>query len=376
MAVGTGSTFSSTLPSVPYVIDPSEFQDSTERQVATIADQQGWQPGASEFAIQLPKQGVLSHLRLIFSGTLTVAAAASGDTQPTTGPTWPYGLLHSFTLKSGGQNNLWSVDGCDLRAMHHARWPGHRGELVDEWPGSEGGGDELPAGTYPISLTWDVPVAWDQVTLAAGVFLGSSSANVRASADPVGASMRGLIASGGTSSLWTWSGCALQVEETYFEVPVSSKGELILPDISRVHIAASIEESLVAGGTQQLRLIRTDGLLERVFASIRNGDAGGNPGAAVTFAPVSSAGVSEVALRWGVKSKPYVYDPAAALVSLNAALYGSPLPYDRVCFDMARINPKRDAIAMGGVTELMVEAQITEAITSGAQFRCMEEILV
>lgn len=359
------------LTGVSYVIDPAAFRQQTKKIDKSLSRSYTWDAGGSAASDTIPRANVVSDLTYTFTGTLKVTAAASGQTQPKTGPGWPYGLLREYDFNLGGASNLWSVNGEDLRALAHARHPGHV-DGTDAFPGTVGGGDAaFAAGSYDLYLTFPVGIALDPYSLVASLALQSNGSSPQWSAKP--ASVSELIASGGTSSLWEITG-TLKIQDTSWEIPVNTKGDLILPDVSVVHQVVAHETNINSTGEQESNVLRSKGNLERMFVSARD-DTAANGGVYLNFGP--SGDIAKLRWEYGLEEAPSIFDPATVLMARNNFDYGSPLPYDRVCFDQLTHDPVRDAVVLSGITEARVVLDINSGTTlnAGARIRVVEEVL-
>ncbi|HET9691007.1 MAG TPA: hypothetical protein VFP61_07625 [Acidimicrobiales bacterium] len=371
MPSGTGASTLSMLPDVPFSVDPARFMMLTERNEQPL-DAIPTPGPASQSTFYLPKSGVASKLELVFTGTLTVTAAGTGQTQPTPSPRWPYGLLGGFKLGAGLGAELWDCDGLDLASLIHVNHPFFN-EMVDLYPGGfMGSGGALAPGNYPVYLTYEVPLSVDQVSLVAALFLQSSSANV--AGQILQAPMSDLIVAGGTTALWSISGSWIP-KLTTWSIPVDQKGGLVLPDINHVHIGAGIRQPLLGTGRQPAAVQRTAGVLQRLFLRVENTRTS-FLGAGPSFAAASS--IDQVQINYGLTQTPLIFNPAALLASRNGRDYGQPLPYDTYVYDTVRENPARDAIILQGVTELkaLVYPDPAVAVQPGAAVRLFEEILI
>lgn len=371
MPTGTGASVLSTLPDVPYVIDGPTFASMTEKNIQPLDTVPAPGPGQSG-TFFLPRTGVASLLKLVFQGTLTVTAAGTGQTQPVPSARWPYGLLDGFQLGAGMGNQRWDCDGLDLAALKQANRP-FVSNLVDQFPGSfGGGGSALAAGSYPLSLTYEVPIAVDQTSLIASLFLQSSSATVQCQISQ--ALLSDLVEAGGTTALWSITG-AFQPSLTMWDIPVDSKGNLILPEIDKMHLFVSIDEPIAGTGRQPAPVQRTAGILQRLF--LRSSLSRVSFLSALPSTPTSAL-IDRITLNYGLTNNPLDYNPASVLAMDNNDWYGSPLPYDTYAIDTLRQNPARDAILLQGITNLQALMYIDPAVTVGpnAKTHVVEEILV
>lgn len=370
MPVGTGVAVLNTLPDVPYNVDPVAFMALTEGNVQPLDTFNAPGPGNST-TFYLPKSGVVSELSLTFQGTLTVTAAGSGETQPIPSARWPYGILSGLNLSAGLGSDLWDCNGLDLNALWHADHPHSHQATSDEYPGAVGGGGTaLAAGTYPVEIRWEVPIAVDQTSLVASLYAQSSSSNI--SIKLAQELISNLIESGGTSSLWSLTG-TITPREKLWEIPVQN-GKLILPDITHVHIGAGIDQALTGTGRQPAPVQRTSGVLQRLFM---RGELSPTSFLSALASTPDTQLIDQIQINYGLTQTPMIFDPASELAAINAKHYGSPLPYDTYCLDTLVENPQRDAILLAGITELQALVYPDPAVTipSGAHVRLFEEIL-
>jgi hypothetical protein len=349
MPTGTGAVTLQNIPASPFVVDPGAFFQMTEKNVTSPLNVAAPGQGASSGARQILQTGIVSKLQITFVGTLTVATAAV-----TTSDRWPYGLLDNFKLSANGENDLFSCDGVDLHVLRFARYPAYV-ERVDIFPDVVGGGGSVGVGTYNLSITWEVPIAMDDVSLVGSLFAQSSATNLTISmaqalntgmftANPANATIAGTF----------------NVQETYFEIPFDNNGRMVLPDLTRLHGFNVVDTAYTNTGDLRTVLIRSAGQLARLFVSVRKSAT-----ARLSALPNAAAANKIDALRveYGGNKRPLVFDPATTLLSLNNQWYGAPLPYDRLAIDFVKENPARDAVLLQGVTELAAVPKINPAVT-------------
>lgn len=361
MAVGTGATLLEQVPGVQFVTDPGSFFALTSKQVNPIPGIA--HPGAGQaFARQLPQVGVKSKLRITFSGTLTVATAAV-----TTSKDWPYNLLKNFKLSVNGQNDLFNCTGVDLTVLRDLRYPAFI-EAVQAFAGTIGGGDSVGTGTTTLYLSWEVPIAMDDVSLIGALFAQSSSTNITAQCT-IAANTDLFSANPGNATITgTWT-----IEETFFEVPFGAQGELIVPDLSRLHGFNAFDTPFTATGDATAKLIRSDGQLMRLLV---RADHSATARLSADPSAASSRKIDAIRLEYGGNKRPYVFNPAASLREVNNQHYGGPALYDFLVFDFAKENPARDAVIMLGTTELQTVVTVNSGVTvSAGQLHPVQETL-
>lgn len=362
MPSGTGAVTLQNIPASPFVTDPTAFFQMTEKNVITPKTIAAPGQGVSSGAQQILQTGVVSKLQITFVGTLTVTTA-----QVTTSDRWPYGLLDGFRLSANGENDLYSCDGVDLHVLRFARYPAYV-ERTDIFPDVVGGGGNIAVGTYNLSLTWEVPICMDDVSLVGSLFAQSSATNLTIwltqalntalfTGNPANAAFAGTF----------------YVQETFFEIPFDGNGRMVLPDLTRLHGFNVVDVPYTNTGDVRTTLVRSAGQLARLFVSIRKSST-----ARLSALPNTAAAskLDAIRLEYGGNQRPLVFDPASTLLSLNNQWYGAPLPYDRLAFDFVKENPPRDAVLMQGVTELATVPKVNSAVTvAGGLVRVCQETL-
>lgn len=362
--LGTNAETLNLLPEVPYVVDPSAFFQMTAKTITTPRRFPAPGSGAAANPVQLPQTGIVSKLQITFTGTLTVATAAV-----TSSDQWPYNLLKLFKLSINGQNDLFSCDGADLATLRDVRYPSYA-EATDVFPGTVGGGDSIAVGTYTLFLTWEVPIAMDDTSLVGALFAQSSSTAITVN---VNQALNSELFTANPANA-TIAGTFL-VTPTSFEVPYDDKGNLVLPDVTKLHMFLAQGYPVNAVGEQRVQLVRTSGALYRLFCSFR-GSATNRLSAAANAAASRKLEALRFEYAAGAR-RPQVWDPAAQLLALNNQHYGGIPMYDRLVFDFVKENPPRDLVLLAGVTEFSVVPTIGASVAiSGATARVVQEILV
>jgi hypothetical protein len=361
MAVGTGAETLQNIPASPFVTDPAAFFQMTEKQV--ITPKSFATPGSGLFRQeQLLQAGIVSKLRITFIGTLTVATASV-----VTSDQWPYNLLKSFRLSANGQNDLFSCDGIDLHVRRFIQYPAYV-ESVDTFPGTVGGGDTVTVNTYTLALTWEVPIAMDDLTLVGSIYAQSSATNLTVRVDQALNSDLFSTNPANATIAGTW-----YVEETFFRIPFDSQAQQVLPDLTRLHGFNAVEVPFTNTGEVRAPLIRSEGQLARLFLSVRRGANN-----RLSAAPNASAAnkLDQMRVEYGGNQRPFVFNPASTLLALNNQHYGRTAPYDRLILDTVKENPPRDAILMQGVTELAAVPTVNSGVTvTAGVVRLLQETL-
>lgn len=361
MPIGTGAEVLETTPGRDFVADPSTFNSLTRPNItpfATIAD-----PGAGGVVrATVPQVGVLGMIRATFRGTMSVATAAVTPTDR-----WPHGLISDVQVSLNGQDKLFSCDGCDLHVLRFARNPAYT-ESVDVFPGALGGGTSIAIGTYDLELSWEIPIAMDMTSLVGALYMQSSATNLTVALGRAGlAELVNTPANVAMSGTWYF-------ETSTFAVPRDSKSQLVVPDLTRMHNFTGLDLPVTNVGEVRFPLIRQSGQLTRLFISGRTGTTtpwGWHPGT------TANRRMAALRVEYGGNERPWVFDPVSSLLRRNNVEFGGVLPYNRICIDLVRTNPARDALVMLGVTELACVATQGPSITpgAGASMRLVQETL-
>jgi hypothetical protein len=360
MPTGTGAVTLQTIPVSPFVTDPDAFFGMTEKNVQTVHTVT---PGAGKSKTEsIPQVGIIAKLLITFVGQLVVTTAAA-----TTGDRWPYGILSNYLLSANATNDLWSCDGIDLQVLRFLRYPAYR-EFVDQFPDVVGGGGAIAVGTYPLYLTFEVPIAVDEYSLVASLFAQSSAVNIRHKLTQ--ATSAELFTANPANAAITGD---FFVESTTFEVPFDGEGRMVIPDLSRLHGFNSFDTPISNVGDARTEVVRSDGQLLRLFVSARN-----NPTSRLSAAAnaASTKKLETLRIQYGGNQRPLEWDPASKLLARNGMDYGAPLPYDRLAVDNLKENPARDLFLLQGVTELVAVPRVGAGVTvAGGSVRLVQETL-
>lgn len=376
MPTGVGATTLVNDPraqGVMFAPDPAAFFELTEKNEYTAFTIDT--PGSGSSATrQLPQSGVLSHLRIMFVGTITTTL--NGGTVTTT-PRWPYGFLDQLVLSANAQNDLISVNGADLHVLRAIRHPGFApNDDLDLVPGDIGSGHTLSGGANDVVLTWDVPIAIDDVSLIGALYAQSPSMSLQLRIRQA-VTTDLLVAAGGAtidSITGTW-----YVMVTSFDIPLSAGQEprLIVPDLSRLHGIQAHETPYSNTGEVRAPLIRVNGQLDRLLVQVTKADPAGSTTEQFLSADPDAGQLEAIRIEYGAAQRPLDYQPAAFLKMKNVNDYADALPYGALAFDFLAENAPRDVILMAGVTDLVCVPTVASGVSvgSGASVRLVQETL-
>ncbi len=364
-----GAAFMHNLPPEgTYVQDSALFNRETERNDVPQEQKAFTGLGGAPIDLRISNNGVLSKIRLVFTGSLVVA----GGGTCTATYQWPWNVIKRFTLNANGQTSLVSCEGMDLRARRQrlyrnptdpiATAPKTNATTKDPEPGV------IANGTYPIVLIYDVPISHDDWGLTGSLFAQSDQIYLNWRITPAATADLFTLAGGTTATLTGTISSTL----TFFDIPFSDTQEgrrVLIPDLSWLHGYLSNDAPFANTGEVKTPFIRTAGQLLSYSYYFDNG------GAAV----IDPTARSEDRFEYGGNRRPRVYNPTAQLLEKNVQDYnGRILPaagYSILDFEVD--NPSRDLVYPKGVTELLLAGVIPAGTTvnANAHVHFVEETL-
>jgi hypothetical protein len=376
MPTGVGATTLVNDPraqGVNFAPDPAAFFELTEKNEYTPLSEAA--PGSgSSVTKQLPQAGILSGLKILFVGTITTTL---GGGTVTTTSRWPYGFLEKATLSANAQNDLISVNGCDLHVLRAIRNPGFvPNDDIDLVPGGIGAGQVLADGANEVVLGWEIPVAIDPVSLIGSLYAQSPSMNLQLSLRQ--AVTTDLLVAGGAATIDSITG-TFYVMVTSFDIPITTgeQPRLITPDLSRLHGVQSHAVPYSNTGEVRAPMIRVNGQLDRLLVNVSQQDPAGEVTDQFLSATADADEIDAIRIEYGAAERPLDYNPAHFLAWKNLDHYADSLPYEYLAFDFLAENAPRDVILMTGVTDLVTVPTVNSGVTvgSGAAVRLVQETL-
>lgn len=365
-AVGAGAVLLRNLPAPgTWVLDPVKFAALTSRNRKPYPTE-AWPGYASKVSFRIDKVGVVGRIFVEFDGSITAAAIA-----PTATANYPWGIISRLKVTANGISNLYYCDGWDLRALERVR----RGFFFDRESTFA-----LPAASATVDwyLAWEVPLAFDTESLIGAIFAQTEENELTIE-----------IATPASADLWsanaptTVSGNFRIVVE-YFSLPTEETSDgrkVIIPDIRQLHGFVAKDEAITGTGEHTAKLMRTGGILTRVFQRADNAFPAAGALDVATY-------VSGHKFRYGGNVIPLEV-PGRLLRHLNEVDIGDRLiPAADVpsgataprylVDDLVKANAVRDVIHLLGVTEPELLNQIDSGATinAGAGMHTVQEHMV
>jgi hypothetical protein len=328
--------------------------------------------GGTTQVIELRKADILSSLSLRFVGSLVVTTP-TGSVVSTA--MWPLGIA-GVRFTANGQSNLVNTGQRGLRHLRArdymknsdlndrgvtqtfggvARSQGTLAYAHESW--GVGPSSTIAAGTYPIDLTFPIPVAEDERALLGAIFLQTSTSDLTLSIDE--AQIADLFTITGTSTAvltGQW-----QVEATRFSIPIGPSGQIVVPNLNVFHsIIGTRVANGISNGENELRLIGQGAgkSLLRVFGQVLNG----SPSAPL---PMTSANFGALAWRYGNNETPDLFRDGGQMRADMERRYNTDLGalHGFWCHDFANENVFRDTVDMSTTSELRLVKTIQSGVT-------------
>jgi len=354
-------------------VNPAQFFALTRRLTILEKNLGAFAGLGSTDTIPILQTGVVSGLIIQLQGQVVTSGAG---TTATTGR-WPYDLIRAARFTANGQSNLINVSGQKLKIREIMQ----RGDLTDRGvtrgiggasPGTQvnqgtlslntdtwGMGSNVtavPNATYPFSLEWYVPVAFDDVTLTGAIFAQTSATDLYLAID--WAPLSDLFAfTGGNTAVVTAS---LNVLAKLYTIPQAANGQIVVPDLSTFHSLIQSTYRTVANGDNEVRLAGqgVGKQLLRLFGQTWQG-------ATPAPLPVNSANYGQMLWRFGGNDTPEVYSNGLALANVVEKTFDCDMGTSAGvwAFDFASENAFRDSVDEGTATELRFLLNIPQGVS-------------
>lgn len=358
------------------VVNSTEFFRATRKQRFQLGSPVStWGGFGNTDSIEARKAGILAAIDLKFTGSLTLTPS-TGSIASTA--KWPLDLPKRIKLSVNGGSYIINASGAKLRARQFMSLPGLNDRGVPEFVGGATPGNvttqgtlglsneswgvgqsvtALPAGSFPVEITWRVPIAWDMVKLFGALFLQTSATSVEVSVDwsPV-SDLFAIVAPATVAMTGGWF-----AEGIVFDIPQVG-GNVVLPDLSTYHtmlqsntgnISETANETTFAGqGVGKS--------LQRVFGQIFSGATG--PGAPLAL---NASNYGQLAWMYGGNQQPETWTDGQSMRNDMEESYGVDFgPTGFFCFDFAKYWSFRDSVNEGDATELRMLLNVLSAVTN------------
>jgi hypothetical protein len=328
--------------------------------------------------VELRKADILSSITLRFVGSLVITGGTANSTAA-----WPLGIAGTrFT--ANGQSNLINT-GIATPAgggLQHLRVRDFmkKSDLTDRGVSASIGGvtrtqgtlmlahesggvgtsqSAIAAGTYPVELTFSIPVSEDEKDLVGAIFLQTATSDLTLSIDetPLNQLVYAVTATN-VALTGQW-----QVSTTKFSVPVGPNGQIVIPNLNVFHsIIASRFANGISNGENETRLIGQGAgkSLLRVWGRTVSGAT-----TASAPLPVTSTNYGQLSWRYGNNETPDQFLDGSTMRADCERRYNTDVGgyAGYWCHDFAHENVFRDTVDMGTTSELRLVTTIQNAVT-------------
>jgi hypothetical protein len=324
--------------------------------------------------IELRKSDILSEIRVRMSGSVVVTLG--GGTAATTAR-WPNDLLRVAKFTANGASNLINMGGLQLKAREAIGTPNtsdrgiaqsvigatvNQGTLASasELWGIGTGATAISAGTYTYELTWLIPVAEDQATLAGAVFLATTSTDLTLSLQWAQSSDLFVLTGAATAVV----AGTYQIITKKFSVPVQN-GNIVVPELNLFHSCVSFRTTVIANGLNEVRL-PGQGIGKSLLRAVFNVYNGSTP----TPLVMSATNFADMYWRYGNNETPDDYPDGRALRQELEHLYDSDVGgvWGFGAMEFAAENGFRDAVDEGTTSDLRIGATIQAGVSLTTPF--------
>jgi hypothetical protein len=326
-----------------FVISPDLFDQATIKNVWSSKIQAIPGFGASD-GFDVAKRGLLGKMLLTFTGSL-VNTHNTGTVAAT--DLWPYGLLSEIKF---------SINGSPLLRAHGDAYRVRR--LMTTEGNSDGVTSSVSsAGTNPVTIVWEIPVAEDMHNLWGAVLTQADDLSVRL--DYTQEALANLFTITGNDTV-TLTG-NLQITYVSYDVPVvpvqgQEKG--ILPDVSVLHRFSEFSQPVTGNGDTEVKLQQTAGEVERLIVWLDN----------TLGAKMDPASWSQLRFQFAETEEPMTFNPISSLLIENSYAYNGKLP-KVAAVDLSNKNQARDGLFPKGVANPKVIVTLPSTVTPNANAR-------
>jgi hypothetical protein len=386
-------------------IDPQLFYANTRRLRYQMANKTAISGIGSADTVSLRQSGIVAALEVRLSGNV-VFGGTIGTT--TMSYEWPYNLIKAFTLSANGQSTLINARGLTVRAHEFASntdltdrgvartfgsgsyGAATQGTLsIDADAATQGtlsidadnwgdltssnymapGKNVAATGTYPVDLTFFIPVAADQVSLIGSVFAQSAATNLTLGLQY--STQAELLSAVGASATIDWSGLSFDVTGVVYSIPTVN-GKAVIPDLTQFH---SLTESLAPtpqSGVNEPQLPGV-GAGRKLLRVIGNTYSGTSPG---TPLEVNDTNYTTVGWSYGGNTVPEQYVAGGKLRALNERQTGTAMGklWGLWMWDFASQFALRDVVDEGSTANLRVQVGLAATPTAGRMPICQENL--
>lgn len=341
--------------------------------------------------VQLKKTGVVAGLEVRVYGDVVIGGTI-GTT--TASYAWPYNLVSSFKLTVNGQSTLIDAKGLEVKVNEvmsnknlddrgvsqrvgnaTAFTQGTLSLSSEDWGGTGAAANFIAPGlnvaaigTYPIELTYFIPVASDQVALIGSIFGQSQATNINLELN--WSTQSQLFSAVGGAATIAFTAVNFDVTAIAYSIPVVD-GITVLPDLSMLHGLNSYQQSVTSSGESEYLLPGTGAgrSLFRLYGNVYSGSV-------ATPLAVTAANFTTLAYKYGANDVPETVPNGSKLRAINERLYNTDIGklWGFWCWDWASQFALRDIIDLGSTSDFRAVIGLVSTPTNGV-VRIVQETL-
>lgn len=355
MPSGSGAVNVKNVPRQQYRIDTAYFNQYTERNIYSPyeGDPVPTNPPGAGSSLKLhrtlDKVGIVPIMSSLVSVNLVTTLATGALTA---GYRFPWSL-YRYAVSGNGSTNFIDVDGLMLMVRDVVVNPGWV-PLASRYNVTFG-----TAGTYPLDLFQDLPVAMDLVTLTGALYAQARGTSIAIDVSANSPTESGIIAATGTATATTTSNGGVTLGVEFYSVPYDqSKDQLVVPDIELLHGFTDEVQYTASGNKADIDLQPFVGQLERLFFWWDNNGA-----------LVPSSAYSEVAFIYAGTQSPLTWTGDQLRQRMEREIRGYSALADGIfCIDLVRWSPTRDVVLMDGVSSPRLHLETSGVTWAGSPY--------
>lgn len=368
-------------------IDPATFYKATRRMRFPMLSSKAIQGLGTSDNVQLKKTGVVAELEIRLGGQVVIGGTIGTTTMSYS---WPYDLVQKFKLSANGQSNLHDARGSEYKAMEYLidgplsdrgvsqRYGNatavNQGTLSlshEDWGGTGAASNYMAPGlnvaaigTYPINLTYKIPVCADPVTLVGSVYGQSQATNLNL--EIVWATQAQLFSAVGASATVDFSGVTVDVTGVVYSIP-NVNGQYVVPDLSQFHQIVSQPSAAASAGALEYPITGTGPgrfWLRSLFQAWSN---------SVPLV-MNDTNFADLAWKYGGNDTPETVAKGSKLRAINERQARVDLGknWGFGVWDFASQNALRDVVDTGATSDLRLVINQVSSPTAGQVWICNE----
>lgn len=362
-------------------VDPTTFAMYTRRmrfpaQAATAINGLG-----TSNQVQLKKTGVVAQLEVRLSGSVVIGGTIGTTTMSYE---WPYNLASGFKLSVNGQSTLIDARGLDVKVneymtdhdlndrgvlqRYNSATATQQGTLSlshEDWGGTGAASNYMApnqsiaaVGTYPIELTYVIPIAANQVSLIGSIFGQSQATNINL--ECIWNTQANLFSAVGGAATISFAAVVFDVTAVAYSIPVVN-GVTMLPDLSQLHGLNHYQQGVAVSGDTEYILPGTGAgrRLLRLYYNVYS-----------SAAPLihNAANITTCAYKYGANDVPETLVSGQKLRAINERQYNTDIGrnWGFGCHDFASEYALRDIIDLGQTSDFRLVVGLAATPTNGA----------